>query len=372
MAGLLSMLAHIATVSGYHRESSAVNLSPFEAEMRRRAWSTFTQLDLLVSFHLGVPSRIGFAISDTRAPSNLLDSDFDENSAGLPSPRPDTELTGVSFGILKHKFMTIFDKILQHALANPSNRATDAQIDALDAELKDLYENLPDLYRPRPMGNCILDPPQLVVARLCIAFVYYKSLCVLHRPHVTQKRDKSVQQCYLASSALITYLLEVYEECKPGGQLETEEWFVKSITWHDLLLGATTLCLVAYATNQFLERRSFEHTSVQILLERARKIIENEKSEDGAGARSRVLSIVEGTVSRLRAQQSSGGMQTTTDIPALSPPSPMRASPNINEGTSWNPGESDQLPYETDWDYLNELFGTSHREIFTTPELQGL
>ena len=231
MAGLLSMIAHVATISGYHRESSVRDLSPFETEMRRRAWSTLMQIDLLVSFHLGVPPKINLAVSDTRTPSNLLDSDFDERSARLPSSRPDTELTGVSFSILKHKFMTIFDKILQHAPSNNSKTAEDAQIDSLEAELKDLYESIPDLYRSRPIGSCIVDPPQLIVARLCITFVYHKCLCVLHRPHVPQKREKSIQQCYQASSTLINYLLEVYEECKPGGQLETEEWFVKSITW---------------------------------------------------------------------------------------------------------------------------------------------
>ncbi|KAF5565089.1 transcriptional regulatory [Fusarium phyllophilum] len=253
MGAILSVLAHIATVSGYHRESSVPSLSPFTAEMRRRAWSSFMQIDLLVSFHLGVPSRITLAVSDTQAPSNLLDSDFDELSAQLPSPRPDSELTGVSFSILKQKFMTIFDKILQHALVNPLNDTIDARIDSLDTELKDLYGSLPELYRPRPMENCIIDHPQLIIARLCISSVYYKSICVLHRPHVPKHRDKSIQECYSASSALVTDLLHVYEECQPGGQLDTEEWFTKSITWHDLLLGVTTLCLVAYATNQTTE-----------------------------------------------------------------------------------------------------------------------
>ncbi|RBR09763.1 hypothetical protein FVER53590_30469 [Fusarium verticillioides] len=117
MGALLSVLAHIAMISGYHRESSVPSLSPFTAEMRRRAWSSFMQLDLLVSFHLGVPSRITLAVSDTRAPSNLLDSDFDEQSVQLPSSRPDSELTGVTFSILKRKFMEIFDKILRHALS---------------------------------------------------------------------------------------------------------------------------------------------------------------------------------------------------------------------------------------------------------------
>ncbi|KAF5689250.1 transcriptional regulatory [Fusarium circinatum] len=368
MGALLSVLAHIATVSGYHRESSVASLSPFSAEMRRRAWSMFMQLDLLVSFHLGVPSRITLAVSDTRAPSNLLDFDFDEDSTQLPSSRPGSELTDLTFCILKHKFMTIFDKILQHALVNPLHEAIDARIDSLDAELKQLYESLPELYRPRPIENCITDPPQLIVARLCISFVYYKSLCVLHRPHVTKHRDKSIRECYSGSYALVTDLLQAYEECNPGGQLETEEWFMKSITWHDFLLGVTTLCLVAYAADQMIEGFHIDQLGVQLLLERVRTMIQTEKLEDGAGARSRVLSIVEATISRSRAQQNSEGMQISPDTQALPSTSTIRALPSGTEGSGWKQGEA-QLQHETNWDYLDELFNTSHHEIFTRSEV---
>ncbi|CVL12641.1 related to transcription activator protein acu-15 [Fusarium proliferatum] len=357
MGALISVLAHIAMISGYHRESSVPSLSPFTAEMRRRAWSSFMQLDLLVSFHLGVPSRITLAVSDTRIPSNLLDSDFDEHSARLPSSRPDSELTGVTFCILKHTFMTVFDKILQHALVNPSHEVIDARIDSLDTELKDLYGNLPELYRPRPIESCIIDHPQLIVARFCISSIYYKSLCVLHRPHVTKHRDKSIRKCYSASSALVTDLLQVYEECKPGGQLDTEEWLMKSITWHDFLLGVTTLCLVAHATIQITEGFYINELSVKLLLERVRTMIQTENSEDGARARSRVLSIVEATISRLRAQQSSESMQITADI---------QVSPNGTEGRGWKQGEAQQ--YETNWDYLDELLDASHG-IFTPAEV---
>ncbi|EWG53304.1 hypothetical protein FVEG_17090 [Fusarium verticillioides 7600] len=358
MGALLSVLAHIAMISGYHRESSVPSLSPFTAEMRRRAWSSFMQLDLLVSFHLGVPSRITLAVSDTRAPSNLLDSDFDEQSVQLPSSRPDSELTGVTFSILKRKFMKIFDKILQHALVNPSHETIDARIDSLDTELKHLYESLPELYRPRPIENCIVDLPQLIVARLCISSIYYKSLCVLHRPHVTKHRDKSIRECYSASSALVTDLLQVYEECKPGGQLATEEWFMKSITWHDFLLGVTTLCLVAHATNQTKGEFHIDQLGVQVLLQRVRTMIQTEKSEDGSRARSRAISIVEATISHLRARRNSDGMEIMADV---------QASPSVTEGCRWELGDAQQ--HETNWGHLNDLFDTSHHEIFTTSEV---
>ncbi|KAH7240676.1 uncharacterized protein BKA55DRAFT_575578 [Fusarium redolens] len=364
MGTLLSMLAHIATVSGYHRESSVPGLSPFAAEMRRRAWSMFLQLDLLVSFHLGVPCRITLSVSDTQVPSNLLDSDFDEDSTRLPASRPNTELTGVTFCILKHRFMTIFDKILQHVLMNRLHEAKDHDIDSLDTELKDLYETLPELYQPRPIENCVIDHPQLIVARLCISFVYYKCLCVLHRPHVTKYRDKSLRECYAASSALVADLLRVYEECKPGGQLDTEEWLMKSITWHDFLLGVTTLCLVAYATNQTTEGFHIDQPGAKLLLERARTVIQIEQSEYGARAQPRVLSIVEATVTHLEAQQSKEGMQVLADMNTLPPTNTMRASSNGTERWSWKLGDV-QLSNETNWDYLDELFDTSHHEMLT-------
>ncbi|EXL55784.1 hypothetical protein FOCG_06326 [Fusarium oxysporum f. sp. radicis-lycopersici 26381] len=359
MGSLLSMLAHIATVSGYHRERSVPSLSPFAAEMRRRAWSMFLQLDLLVSFHLGVPSRIVLSVSNTRAPSNLLDSDFDEDSTQLPASRPNTEVTGVTFCILKHGFMTIFDKIFQHVLTDRLHEAKDSEIDALDTELKGLYKALPEIYQPRPIENCIIDHPQLIVARLCISFVYYKCLCVLHRPHVTRHRDKSVRECYAASSALVSDLLRVYEECKPGGQLDTEEWLMKSITWHDFLLGVTTLCLVAYATNQATDGFHIDEPGTKLRLERARTVIQREQSEDGARARSRVLSIVEATVAHLEAQQSSECMQVLSDMDTLPPINTLRPSSNGIEGSSWKWGET-QLLNETNWDYLDELFDISH------------
>ncbi|KAM0227877.1 hypothetical protein ACHAPO_011166 [Fusarium lateritium] len=361
-ASILSMIAHIGTVSGYHRENGVPNLSPFAAEMRRRAWSMFMQLDLLVSFHLGVPCRINLSIADTQAPRNLLDSDFDEYTNRLPDSRPDTELTTATFCILKHRFMTVFDKILQHVLVNRSHEAEENDIECLDAELKHVYETLPTPYKPRSIEACITDHPQLIVARLCVSFVYYKSLCVLHRPHIIKFRDKSIRECYTASSALVTDLLRVYEECKPGGQLDTETWLMKSITWHDFMLGVTTLCLVAYATNKTTDRFNIDQTSTQLLLERAGMVIRNEQAEEGARARLKVLSILETTISYLQAQQSESSMNVPAGIWTFPSAGNMGTSSNGSEEWSWKMGDA-QLPNETNWDYLNDLFNASHYEM---------
>ncbi|KAJ4264177.1 hypothetical protein NW762_005371 [Fusarium torreyae] len=359
MGSVLSILGHLATVSGYHRESNGHGLSPFAQEMRRRTWSVLVQLDLLVSFHLGLPSRIPLSMSDTQAPSNFLDSDFDQDSVRLPPSRPDTELTGVTFSILKLKFMTIFDKILQHVLMPRIREAPDADIDNLDAELKDLYSSLPELYRPRSIANSVVDPPQLIVARLCISFVYYKCLCVLHRPHVTKLRAKSTQEGYTASFALVTDLLHVYEECKPGGQLETEEWFLKSITWHDFLLGITTLCLVVYTTIWGTQELQIDRTGTMEILETARTVIEAERAADSAKSRSKALFVINSTICQLRGQHNDGNITSIDGMCATPSIHNERIPQTGGDGWFWNLGEADGSN-DTNWDYLDDFLSGSY------------
>lgn len=114
LAILFGTISRLATTMGYHKDasSSREGVSAFEGEMRRRTWSSFMQLDMLVSFQLGLPSNVQFPTWDTRPPTNLLDSDFDENSVQLPPARPDSETTEPLFYIAKHKLMVRFVRSL--------------------------------------------------------------------------------------------------------------------------------------------------------------------------------------------------------------------------------------------------------------------
>lgn len=68
VAILFGTIVRLATIMGYHRDSdgSREGISAFEREMRRRTWSLCMQLDMLVSFQLGLPSNIQFPTWDTR------------------------------------------------------------------------------------------------------------------------------------------------------------------------------------------------------------------------------------------------------------------------------------------------------------------
>ena len=184
-----------------------------------------------------------------KATTNLLDSDFDEDTVQLPPARPVTELTELLFYIAKHGLMTVFEKVLRHTLS-ATDRPHD-ELEAIDQEIRGTFAELPAVFQPQPMAESIVDSPSVKVTRLCVCFIYQKCLCVLHRKYITRGRQESHRICYTAASDLVRRFLDMYKEFKPGGQLETERWFMGSIKWHDFLLGCMALCLTVCSTRHY-------------------------------------------------------------------------------------------------------------------------
>ena len=118
---IIGLVIRFATRMAYHRDPDIFRLSAFTREMRRRTWSLCMQLDLLVSSQLGLPSNIQFPTWDTRHRRNLQDSDFDEDTKGLPPARPDSEPTDILFYIAKHMLMAVFEKVLRLSLSTATN-----------------------------------------------------------------------------------------------------------------------------------------------------------------------------------------------------------------------------------------------------------
>ncbi|KAN0090038.1 hypothetical protein V8E51_018617 [Hyaloscypha variabilis] len=295
MAILFGTLVRLATVMGYHRDAgSREDVSAFDAEMRRRTWSLCMQLDLLVSFQLGLPSNVQFPTWDTKPPTNLLDADFDEDTIRLPSARPFTEHTEVVFYIMKHKLMAIFEKILRHTLSPLGQSISD--LDLIDAELRTTYRDLPVIFHPQFMADSIVDFPSLTVTRLCVNALYQKCLCVLHRRSVMDGRSESIQSCYDASTDLVRRFIDMYQEFEPGGQLETERWFRGSITWHDFLLGCMALCLTICSTKQRKDDYSLftivDFTASLDLLSNAKALIQQHRTSRDSRKVQRLIEAI--------------------------------------------------------------------------------
>ena len=330
---ICGLLVRLATKMGYHRDPEIFRLSAFEKEMRRRTWSLCMQLDLLVSFQLGVPSNVQYPTWDTQPPRNLYDSDFDEDVKELPPARPDTESTDITFYIAKHRLMAVFEKILRHNLATGTDGTTD--VDRLDIEIRDVYSALPKILRPRFVADSVVDSPSLIVTRLCVFFLFQKSLCVLHRPYVAQGRVHSIQVCHEAASNIVHYFLDIYKEFFPGGQMEGERWLMGSITWNDYLLGIMALCLALCANSQHIAGLTLESQNTFQLLERARDVCNDQSARRKDGGR--VQKVVEATLLRFGALESrSNGYAMNHSDSSTSP-----LNPSLMQSSSFGDHASD-------------------------------
>jgi hypothetical protein len=69
----------IAISEGYHKEPSVhfPDIPPFEAEMRRRIWTTILELSLQSSLDAGMPPPISYDGFDCRSPANVDDTELD-------------------------------------------------------------------------------------------------------------------------------------------------------------------------------------------------------------------------------------------------------------------------------------------------------
>lgn len=81
---------------GLHREPHP-KVSPFNQEMRRRIWATIMSFDMQASFDHGLPSLLALLPIHVKAPRNIDDEDFDEDSEELPPSQPTSEYTYTSY-----------------------------------------------------------------------------------------------------------------------------------------------------------------------------------------------------------------------------------------------------------------------------------
>jgi hypothetical protein len=258
---IIGVAVRLALRMGLHRDSDNVGggITPYQGEIRRRIWHLLVQMDLMVSFHIGLPSMVQAVKSDTRVPLNLRDQDFDEDTKELPPSRPETEITGMSYTLAKGRIARVFGKVVEQA-----NLLTLPQYDeviALDRELHHAFAAVPPLLRIERMEFSITDSPQLILQRFGLAVLFHKSRCVLHRKYLTKERDNvefsySRKAAMDASMELLYIQFEVHEACQPGGPLCKDLWFVSSLALHDLLLAAMIVYLDLIQENEGIALRA--------------------------------------------------------------------------------------------------------------------
>ncbi|KAF2488863.1 hypothetical protein BU16DRAFT_472678 [Lophium mytilinum] len=243
----IGLIIRIAQRMGYHRDAGHFkNMTPFQGEMRRRLWHILYQMDVLISFALGLPSMIRRIEADTRAPHNLYDTDFTADCNELPQERPPSELTPGSYFITKSKICAVFAEAaeLWQSIVPPSH----SDIMAVDGRLQAAYEAIPEGLRVRSMGESISDTSVLIMSRFNLELLYLKTRTILHRKYITAGRfeprlAKSRKICVEAAMATLRHHSVIFNACLPGGQLHKVWWYMASLTTYDFLLAAMIVAL---------------------------------------------------------------------------------------------------------------------------------
>ncbi|KAK4234689.1 fungal-specific transcription factor [Achaetomium macrosporum] len=271
---LFALEVNLAMRMGYHRDPSHFpGISPLQSEMRRRLWAIVLQGDILVSTQMGMPRMISDWKWDTAEPRNLSDADLDENTAELPPPRPETELTP-ALGIIGRRRMYIALGAICDVTA-AVQPCSYAEIMRVDGILHQAAANIPAPLKPKPMAISITDAPEVIMARLFIAHLFYKGQIMLHRRFLyleSPSRDKDMfaysrTTCLEASLAALELRNILDEETRPGGELYMMRWRVSSVLNDTFLTATMVLC-------SLLHRGLTLHRDDEILsaLRRARTI----------------------------------------------------------------------------------------------------
>lgn len=263
---LVGVAVRLALRMGLHRDSSKIgtHFTPFEAESRRRIWYHINQLDLLASFHIGLPGMIQTIESDTLPPRNLLDEDFDEDCTELPPSRPESEMTPMSYALCKGRLSDEAGKIM--VIANKLQLPPFDEVLNLDLSLREAYDKVPPQLRIDESDITVTDSPSTILKRFSVSVLFEKSRCMLHRKFLMKVGEHpeyqySKQAGLDASMKLLHRQGLIHQAASPGGPLALDRWFLSSLSTHSFLLAAMIIYL--NVMNGIKDSRSTNPTEIQ-------------------------------------------------------------------------------------------------------------
>ncbi|OJD15239.1 hypothetical protein AJ78_04503 [Emergomyces pasteurianus Ep9510] len=244
----LGQIVRAAMRMGFHRDPSHFPkaFSPFQGEMRRRIWAFICQADHVCSFHIGLPSMISSAISDTEMPSNLHDWELVENMTRLPPSRPMSELTGITYMVTKSKILQTVGRIGEF-LYNTKQMSYD-RVRQLDEELFQVVRDIPEQFKMTSWETAESESLFKTMQRVHVGILYSEGMCALHRKYIASARkDKkfslSRQRCIQSAIALLDLQAGLQKLLRPGHRLEQSRWCLAPVANSSFRLGIMIVCL---------------------------------------------------------------------------------------------------------------------------------
>ena len=276
---------------GYHLDPTSLrDITPFQAEMRRRVWTFVRTSDILLSFQISLPSMVQPRWLNGGLPKNLCDDSFGPESSELPPSQPDSETTPILFLISKARILFYFSKALNE-IEQLADNILYTRILALDSELRSIYANSPPQFRLQTVPDSPGPDPVTTACGLVVGGLYHKALCVIHSKLLKsaatdQQYLYSWLSCIDSALSLLSFQSFQHEHFRVDGKVTALIHFQTSLTIHDFFLAATILCTTLFLkrgapTTEFSSRTSVGPDREKILaaLDTCVMIFEHERSE---------------------------------------------------------------------------------------------
>jgi len=236
------IIVRLAMRMGLHRDPGPYpGISVFQGEMRRRVWAAVRSIDLLFSAQAGLPPIVRPRDTNTVVPRNIYDDELFEEMKALPTSRPENEATPTLFLINRTRLIYKLGEAVE--LTDTLTCSSYDEVKKLDAEARELHENVSPHLKMRSMDESARDPSTLIMQRFTLDLLYLKIICVLHRKFLAYARVQS-RFAYSrtsvldASMTMLQHQATLHRECQPGGRLRNVKWFISSLTTVDFLLAA--------------------------------------------------------------------------------------------------------------------------------------
>ena len=208
--------------------------------------------DIVFSHQVSLPSMVCDDDCDTKLPTNLYDDEFNQESKELPSPRPITEATPISYMIAKVKLCIELGNILK-ATNKVGKGIPYDEILRFDARLRQVMQELPPHLKLGSLAGS-REPVTLLIARFNIDILYHKIMCLLHRKYIARARHNpryahSRRSAIESSLQAMEHLQTLHRESQDNGRLRTISWYVKSVATKEFIMPAMLIVLDLHYDN---------------------------------------------------------------------------------------------------------------------------
>ncbi|KAI8966227.1 fungal-specific transcription factor domain-containing protein [Daldinia sp. FL1419] len=239
--GFVGIALRSALRMGLHRHLPHIKLNPIEAETRRRVFYICRQMDTYVSALLGFPLLLNDEDIDQPLPTPVDDEYITKDKILRPPPQTPSFLEAFNAHV---RLMDILGKVVKNVYPLKGMDQSEAEgsgqpyasyvisygkIKEIEKELQRWNEDLPDAWRPNPIGAV-----EVVRVRNLLRFTYAHIQMVLYRPflHYVSPRitaDKDVNErayaCGAAGVSVARNIVHIGSEMRKQVSLVGPYWF---------------------------------------------------------------------------------------------------------------------------------------------------